>query len=66
MSKRYVHILWDGIFDSYKDPSFNEPMSLDEIVKVMNDTNNQIRIWKQKYDEMKAKYERCRDGKKEN
>ena len=64
MKRRYKHILWDGIIDTQADPE--KYMTNDEIVKVMNDTNNQIRVWKRKYDEIKNKYERCKNGKKEN
>ena len=65
MSKRYIHIMWDGIFDSHNDPNYEKPMDLDQIVRVMNDTDNQIKVWQKKYDEMKAKYERCKNGKEE-
>ncbi len=58
---RYRYIQWDGIWDSYKD----EYCSWYTIEKVMNDSHRQIEVWKKKYDEMKEKYERCKNGKKE-
>lgn len=59
MSKRrYQWIMWDGIWDTAKE----EYVSWPTIEKVMNDTDNQIKVWQQKYDEMK---ERCKNGKKE-
>lgn len=57
---RYQWIMWDGIWDTVKE----EYVSWPDIEKAMNDTYNQIEVWKNKYDEMKAKYERCRNGKK--
>ena len=62
---RYVHIMWDGIFDSHNDPNYENQMDFSDIVRGMNDTDNQIKVWQKKYDEMKAKYERCKNGKKE-
>lgn len=55
-NKRYVHILWDGIFDKHNDPELETPLTQEEIVDVMNDTYNQIKVWQRKYDEMKRKY----------
>lgn len=55
---RYQYHLWDGIWDTVKE----EYCSMYTIEKVMNDSYNQIEVWKRKYDEMKEKYERCRDG----
>ena len=56
--RRYQWILWDGIWDTVKEEFVDWPT----IEKVMNDTENQIRVWQKKYDEMK---ERCKNGKKE-
>ena len=55
-NKRYVHILWDGIFDKHNDPELETPLTQQEIVDVMNDRNNEIKVWQRKYDEMKRKY----------
>ena len=55
--RRYQWIMWDGIWDTVKQ----EYVSWPEIERVMNDTNNQIKVWQKKYDEMK---ERCKNGKK--
>lgn len=57
---RYKYIQWDGIWDSYKE----EYCSWYTIEKAMNDSHRQIEVWKKKYDEMKEKYERCKNGKK--
>ncbi|MBO5180167.1 MAG: hypothetical protein J6B87_07485 [Clostridia bacterium] len=59
--KRYHYILWDGIWDSYKE----EYCSWYTIEDVMNDSYRQVEVWKKKYDEMKEKYERCKNDKKE-
>ena len=58
--RRYKWIMWDGIWDTVKE----EYVSWYEIEEVMNDTNNQIKVWQKKYDEMKEKYERCKNGEK--
>ena len=57
---RYQWIMWDGIWDTSKE----EYVSWLDIEKIMNDTYNQIEVWKKKYDEMKEKYERCKNAKK--
>lgn len=59
--RRYQHIQWDGMWDNYKE----EYCSWDTIEDVMNDSYCQVEVWKKKYDEMKEKYERCKNGKKE-
>lgn len=64
MSKRYDYILWDGIYDTHKDPHYQDPLDFSEIIKIMNDVDNQIKVWQKKYDEMKIKYERCKNGQK--
>ena len=55
----------DGIYDTYRDPNYDKELTSEEIIDIMNDTNNQIEVWKKKYDEMKEKYERCKNGEKE-
>lgn len=59
--KKYHYIQWDGIWDSDRE----EYCSWDTIEDVMNDSHRQVEVWKKKYDEMKEKYERCKNGKKE-
>ena len=54
----------DGIYDTRNDPHYKQELSSEKIISIMNDTNNEIEVWKSKYDEMKEKYERCRNGKK--
>ena len=54
--KRYEHIMWDGIYDNYNDPNHEHELSFTQIVNIMNDRNNEIQVWKNKYDEMKKKY----------
>ena len=54
----------DGIYDTHKDPEYNHPLSYDEIIRIMNDTDNQIKVWQDMYDEMKAKYKRCQGVQK--
>ena len=58
---RYKYIQWDGIWDTTKE----EYCSWFTIEKVMNDKNNEIKVWKEQYDRMKKKYQRCKNGKKE-
>lgn len=58
--RRYEYIMWDGMWDNYKE----EYCSWYTIEDVMNDSHRQIEVWKKKYDEMKEKYERCKNGKK--
>lgn len=58
---RYQWILWDGIWDTQKE----EYCSWATIERIMNDRYNEIKVWQKKYDEMKEKYERCKNGKKE-
>lgn len=76
-TRRYRHIMWDGIYDTYKDPDCKRELSWTEMAHIMNDVNNEILVWQNKYDEMKneykkmkiqyeqvkEKYERCRNGK---
>lgn len=57
---RYQWIIWDGIWDREKE----EYCSWTTIERVMNDRYNEIKVWQRKYDEMKEKYERCKNGKK--
>ena len=65
MKKRYVGLfiaphMCDGIYDTYNDPNYNHELSSEKIIEIMNDKNNEIEIWKNKYDEMKnrlSKYE---------
>lgn len=59
--RRYEYIMWDGMWDNYKE----EYCSWYTIEDVMNDSHRQVEVWKKKYDEMKEKYERCKNGKKE-
>ena len=66
MAKRYEGLfiapnMCDGIYDTHNDPNYDKPLSSDEIIDIMNDKNNEIEVWKRKYDEMKEKYERCRN-----
>lgn len=58
--RRYEYIMWDGMQDNYKE----EYCSWYTIEDVMNDSHRQVEVWKKKYDEMKEKYERCKNGKK--
>lgn len=62
---RYQHVMWDGIYDNHKDPDHQHELTLDEMCRIMNDVYRETQVWKDKYDEMKEKYLRCRDGKKE-
>lgn len=55
-NKRYVHIMWDGFFDRHNDPELEKPLTPEQVIAVMNDTDNQIKVWQRKYDEMKRKY----------
>ena len=70
MSKRrYIGLfivpgMCDGVFDTRNDPHYEHPLDFEKMISIMNDTNNEIEVWKSKYDEMKEKYERCRNGKK--
>ena len=57
---RYVHIMWDGIYDTYRDPDCERELTLTEIAKIMNDVDNQIRVWQNKYDEVKRELENTR------
>lgn len=55
----------DGIYDTWNDPNYKHYLSSERIIDIMNDKNNEIEVWKKKYDEMKQKYERCCNGKKD-
>lgn len=59
--KRYIGLfiapgMCDGIYDSYNDPNYDYPLSSEKIIDIMNDANNQTKVWQNKYDEMKEKY----------
>ena len=67
MAKRYVGLfiaphMCDGIYDTHNDSNYDKPLSSEKIIDIMNDKNNEIEVWKRKYDEMKEKYERCKNG----
>lgn len=74
--KKYTHYRYkglfltlnmcDGIYDTYKDPNFDYPLSSEKIIDIMNDKNNEIKVWQKKYDEMKEKYERCKNAKEKS
>lgn len=58
--KRYVGLfiapnMCDGIYDKHNDPNYNHPLTSEKIIDIMNDSDNQIKIWQKKYDEMKKK-----------
>lgn len=46
----------DGIYDTYNDPNYEHELTSEQIIDIMNDKNNEIQVWKNKYDEMKKKY----------
>lgn len=61
MKKRYVGLfitplICDGIYDTWNDPNCNHPLDSEKIIEIMNDSNNQTKVWQNKYDEMKQKY----------
>ena len=61
MKKRYVGLfiapyICDGIYDTWNDPDYNYPLDSEKIIDIMNDSNNQTKVWQRKYDEMKQKY----------
>ena len=61
-NKRYVGLfiapgMCDGIYDTYNDAEYNHYLSSERIIDIMNDRNNEIQVWKNKYDEMKQKYD---------
>lgn len=67
MAKRYVGLfigpnMCDGIYDTYNDPNYDKELPMEKVIDIMNDRNNEIEVWKRKYDEMKEKYERCKNG----
>lgn len=47
----------DGIYDTYNDPNYENELSSEQIIDIMNDKNNEIQVWKKKYDDMKKKNE---------
>ena len=47
----------DGIYDTYNDPNYDHELSSEQIIDIMNDKNNEIQVWKKKYDDMKKKNE---------
>lgn len=47
----------DGIYDTYNDPNYDHELSSEQIIDIMNDKNNEIEVWKKKYDDMKKKNE---------
>lgn len=68
--ERYVGLfiapgMCDGIYDTYNDPKYEHHLSSERIIDIMNDKNNEIQVWKNKYDEMKKKYEGCKNAQKE-
>ena len=65
MSKRYEGLfiapnMCDGIYDTYNDPNYDHPLSSEKIIRIMNDTNNEIEVWKRKYDEVKKELDNLR------
>ena len=40
----------DGIYDTYNDPNYENELSSEQIIDIMNDKNNEIQVWKKKYD----------------
>ena len=61
MKKRYEGLflaphMCDGIYDTWNDPNYNNPLYIEDVIDIMNDSNNQTEVWKKKYDEMKKKY----------
>lgn len=58
MGRRYEGLfiapgMCDGVYDTYNDPNYDKELSIEEIIDIMNDTWNQTKVWKKKYDEMK-------------
>lgn len=35
---------------------------MEKVIEIMNDSNNQTKVWKKKYDEMKEKYIELKKG----
>lgn len=61
MGKRYKGLfiapnMCDGIYDTWNDPDYNHPLKMEKVIEIMNDSNNQINVWKKKYDQMKDRY----------
>ena len=58
MGRRYEGLfivpgMCDGVYDTYNDPNYDNELSFEEMIDIMNDTWNQTEVWKKKYDEMK-------------
>lgn len=71
MKKRYVGLfitphMCDGIYDTWNDPGYDNPLDFDKIIEIMNDSNNQTKVWQNKYDEMKEKYLKLKNKSKED
>ena len=50
----------DGIYDTWNDPNYKHPLNMEKVIDIMNDSNNQTKVWQKKYDEMKEKYLRLK------